>query len=209
MGPACSQAIKNFSNGMPPDKCGLADINGEDDEALVRVLPVALLMSSQPTEDMLEQVTKLTRLTHSTVVNDVCCSVLALIIRNLLLNRPEKVFEILEKYYSQLEHHADVLQKMVESKEISNKAGHAVQSFWTAWRVFSNNQDNFRQCVARTIRLGGPVNVTAGLAGMLCGLKNGLNEIPMSWLTTLKLTPEATEVIDTFMGFVLAKLPDS
>ena len=196
IGTTSSQAIKNHSNGMPPDRCGLKDET--DCEALTRILPVGLFFVNN-VEMLIKHAHSICALTHNNIQSQVCCALYSLIVRNILLDRPEKVFEILSEEYKQKElaEYLQELKKIQASSEMESDDVSAI--FWTAWRIFSGNERSYRNCIIKAVRLGGQINSVASIAGALCGLANGVNDIPASWLRSLKLTPEVMDVIETFV----------
>lgn len=208
LGPTTSQAIKNFSNGMSSDRCGLVGENGEDNEVLLRILPIALFMVNQPNDTFLRLITKVSRLTHNSIASDICCSLFSVLLKNILMNQAEKASEVLSEYYKSqnMQDHLEKLPLILSARDSALMSENIVPVFWTSWRIFANNETNYRYCVSRAVRIGGPTNVTAGVVGALNGLRNGLDEIPYNWMRTLKLTPEVMEVIQNFVMRIVNQL---
>jgi len=199
LGETSIQAIKNYSNGMPTDRCGLKDDSKLDDEVIARILPIALYFSSADLETLVQQCEKACRLTHNNYFSQVCCTIYALLIRNILLDKPEKVFDILHDYYDKkFAQHQQALVYIQKSQKLTNTD--IIGTFWTAWNVFSKNETNFENCMRETIHYGSENAHSVGaISGSLCGLSNGLNIIPNHWLAQLKLTAEVMEVIESFV----------
>ena len=123
----------------------------------------------------------------------------------MLTEKPEKVFDILREEYKkqELDEYSEVLKNIKENPDTENNNVSSV--FWTSWRVFSGNERSYRNCIIKSIRLGGEINCTAALSGALSGITNGVNDIPNSWLRNLKLTPEVMDTLEIFVNKVIRK----
>lgn len=210
IGPISTQAIKNFTNGMPPDKCGVT-IEPSDNESLSRILPIGLYFAAGSIDELIKNVHYVCRLTHANVLSEVTCSLYCIIIRNLLLQRAEKATELLNDYYltMNMKNHADALKIVIDSKRIKPTGSkHVADSFWSAWQCYSKNEQDYECCLADAVHLGNDTNATAAISGSLSGLSNGLNNIPYRWLQTLKLDSEAMDIIQTFVNSVITKISD-
>ncbi len=206
------QAIKNHSTGMPTDRCGLKDDQAKNNNALIRMLPIGLFYCTDPASTLIDKVQESCRLTHNTISNEVCCSLYALLVRNIVTQTSEKIFDVLQAHYEEKEalEYLDHLE-FVKTWRDDNKpcAGkYVVDSFWTAWNAFSANQSDFRRCVVNSMKSGNSSNVVGALAGGLSALQNGVNDIPYRWITALRLmdNPETATEITKFVNYVVNKL---
>lgn len=215
LSPTSSQAIKNFSNGMTPDRCG---INSDDNEVLLRVLPISLYWAQFPIEEFIDIIMKTTRLTHNSISSDICCSLMGLILRNIYLEKSEKTSDVLIDYYKtqNMDKHLECIPVILEARDQPLYADNIINVFWAGWRIFSNNENNYRYCVSRAVRIGvkddacrlNPINIAnvlAGMVGTLNGLRNGLENIPYNWVRSLKLIPECMEIIQSFVDHIARK----
>jgi ADP-ribosyl-[dinitrogen reductase] hydrolase len=198
--PLSSQAVKNFSNGSPWDRCGIKNdiAQAEEDDILLRILPVALWLVGQDAKVYLDEVHRVTLLTHAVPRCLVCSALYALVVRNLLLQKPEKIFEILADYYKN-GGKSELLDELAGIKASSDSPpNNIVGTFWVAWKIFSANQNNYKLAVSKSVRCRNP-NVVAGVVGSWVALQSGLNDIPLNWLKSLKLSAEAMETAENFV----------
>lgn len=204
LGQVSAQSIKNFSNGIPWDRCGLkTELADTDDDVFLRLLPVALWNISAETKDFLEEIRKTAVLTHASTNAIICSQLYALIVRNLLLQKAEKVFDTLADYYSKDATEFESALKEIRL-QIDEPKTALVATFWAAWKVFSNNQNNFRNAVRKAMRCPNP-NVVGGIVGSWVALQTGLNDIPLPWLKALKLSGEAMESTHSFVQRIVTK----
>lgn len=206
--PVTTQAIKNYTNGMPPDRCGTSgDI--VDNDCLARILPIALYYASSPLDEYLRNIHAVCRLTHASPLCESTCAAYCMVIRNLLLQRAEKALEVLDDYYRKTnsEEHLEALVSINQYKDTVNPTGqrHVVDSFWSAWSCHARNEQDFACCVTDAIHLGNDTNTTAALAGGISALSNGLNDIPYRWLRVLRLDNEVMEIIQKFVNTVIER----
>ncbi len=209
LGPITTEAVKNFTNGMPPDKCGIRDEKAIDNECLARILPIGLYFAHSSIDDLIDSAHKVCRLTHATALCEVTCAAYCMIIRNLLLQRAEKAFELLDDYYrtNKMDEHLKALQAISEYRDIKNPDGgkNVVDSFWSAWQVHARNEQDYACCVTDAVHLGNDTNTTAAISGAISALTNGMNDIPFKWLRTLRIDNEVMEIIQTFVNSVIAQ----
>lgn len=190
LGDISVQAIRNSINGMPYDKCGIrTEEANDDDDIYLRILPVALWYAEH--DNFLEIIKKTISLTHSTTTAILCGSLYAIVIRNLLLQKVEKIFDYLAQYYQSFE------EELRDIKNQSNRTAIA-NAFWTAWKLFTAHQNDFKKSVKKAMRCPNP-NVIGGILGTWTALQTGLDGIPSVWQQQLKLSGEVTETIEKFV----------
>lgn len=200
---ATSQAIKNYSLGMPPDRCGVKGSDSIENDALARILPVALFCASLSTDEITKMAHQVSAMTHNNLITQVCCALYSLLIRSLLLQKGEKVFRILETHYndSQMKDYSSTLAEIRNWVTDKKPAGTSlvIDSFWSAWQAYANHQTDFQHCMNACFKYGNNCGATACLAGGLTGLALGINDIPEAWMRELKIDAEATSEIDRFV----------
>jgi ADP-ribosyl-[dinitrogen reductase] hydrolase len=205
LGLTTMQSIKNHANGMPHDKCGLKDVT--DCGNLPRMLPLGLFCSED--NELIEMSHKVCKITHGHIRNQICSVIYCMLIRNILLQRAQKVFNTLKEYYAQhaMEEYAQELNYIREWNNNNTITGgnDVVNSFWSAWRIYATNQEDYQHTVCCAIKLGNNTNTTASLAGSLAGLRNGLNDIPQRWLNDLSLSTEVMDEISIFVNRIVRK----
>lgn len=201
VGPISSQAIRNFSNGLPGDRSGLKEDQaegGEEDDVFLRMLPICLWMVSDDIKTYLDEVHRVCLLTHGVPRCLVCTALYALVVRNLLLQKSEKIFDVLGTYYQETGKE-DLLSELNVIKTQNNSPpNNIIGTFWTAWKIFAGNQNNYKVAVTKACRCNNP-NVVAGIVGSWVAIQVGLNDIPMAWLRALKLSGEVMEAIEHFV----------
>lgn len=208
IGPVTAQSLANFSNDFPLDSCGSKD-QTLDGDCLLRILPVALYYSTHDINEIIDQAHKVCSITHADIYSQVCCSAFCLIVRNILLQKAEKIFDLLFDFYQQQEMttHSDLLlrfKEMRNSKHVSNTRN-IDDIFWGAWSIHSCHEQNFKQALVSSIYLGGDTNNRTAIIGVLSGLTNSLEGIPNDWLSKLNINSEAMSVIQNFVDSVLRK----
>jgi ADP-ribosylglycohydrolase len=133
LGPITSEAIKNYTNGMPIDRCGIRE-ETTDNECVARILPVGLYFAPSPIDELIDNAHAVCRLTHANALCEVTCAAYCMVIRNLLLQRAEKALELLDDYYrtKKMDDHVKALGTLSEYRDVKNPNGdkHVVDSFW-------------------------------------------------------------------------------
>jgi len=208
LGPITTEAIRNYTNGMPIDRCGVKT-ETMDNDCLARILPIGLYFATNPINEFVDNVHAVCRLTHANAHCEVTCAAYCMVIRNLLLQRPEKALGLLSDYYrtKKMHEHLRALTSLSEYRDIKNPEGnnHVFDSFWSAWNCHTRNEQNYECCVTDAVYLGNDTNTTAAIAGAISALSNGLNDIPYKWLQTLRINNEVMEITQTFVNSVINK----
>ncbi len=209
LGPITSQAIANHANNVPVDKCAPRDQN--DCDCLTRMLPIGLYWSSSSIDELVDAAHAACRITHGHIKSQACCAIYCLIIRNLLQQNSEKVFDLLTDYYKTKKMHdyESELQSIKDWKNNNQCKGTTglEDCFWSAWMAYSKYEFDFELCVNEAIKNAenGCPRGAASIAGGLCALSIGLNAIPTKWLNTLHWTSEAMEIILKFTDAVVKR----
>ncbi len=159
---------------------------------------------------MVDAVHRATEMTHNTVIAQVASSAYCLLIRNILLQKGEKVFDFLEDYYRTVkkDEHAEklVYLKNWKTSHRPNGSSEVENCFWSAWQAYSLYERDFRLCLYSAVQMGNNANATASVAGSFAGLSNGLEDIPQRWLSTIALSPEVMDTITTFTNTVVNRI---
>jgi len=205
-------AIKNYNNGMPPDRCGIKEDN--DNECLARILPVALECATDSIDVLVDRIHHVCKITHAQEISEVTCAIYGLIIRTIIQQKPEKVFDLLEDYYKtkKMENYVKAIKDLKSWRNgdtiLQEEAtGRSISDcFWSAWAAYSKFEDDYSLCVRSAISFGNDANSTGAVAGGLSGLVNGIEGIPNEWLRTLILPSEAMGVIQSFTDRVVSRI---
>ncbi len=207
---AVSQAIKNYSIGMPPDRCGVKDNAALDNNALARILPIALYCASSSTEEIVRQAHEVTAITHNSPTSQVCSALYALLVRSLVSQKGEKAFDILEEHYksNNMDSYAYTLSNVKKwvSQGEAKGSSFVIDTFWSAWQCYAKHQTEFQHCMTACFRFGQNGGALGCLAGGLSGLTLGINEIPESWMRELKLDESAAGEISRFAQKVVQQI---
>jgi ADP-ribosylglycohydrolase len=213
IGLTSAQAIKNHSNGVPYDKCGLKLESYNDNEALIRAIPVGLYYANDNIDLLIKKAHDVSVISHGHVRSQVVSALFALITRNIFTQKNEKAFDLLDGYYKQQQQkdHETELAALKEWK-IENALGGTKgleDTFWSVWDSYSKYSDDYENCLKSAIAYGASTNVVASLAGALCGLNNGLNGIPQRWLDGLRLNDEVMITINEFLKQIESRLSEN
>lgn len=196
------QAIKNNLNGMPPDRCGIAEEYSNNGECIPRMLPVALWNVNEEPETIIEFAHQLCKMTHAEIKSQVVCALYCLAVRNLFTQQAEKIFNTLDDYYK--EKSLDLYGKSLDilrywaDNNIADGGREPQNSFWSAWKSFAEFENDYKMSVSMAISLGNDANTTGAITGSLSALANGLTDIPVKWLNTLILSGEVMGTISDF-----------
>lgn len=206
---ATVEAIKKFTTGMPPDRSGSRDA---DNECLTRMLPIGLWYSTESVDALIKAAHQSCIITHGTVECQVACAAYCMLVRNMLLQKSEKVFEFLADFYktTKLPEYAQELDNL-KAWRTKNRVtgGRGIQDcFWSAWKSHTLYERDYQFCVYAAVQMGNDANSTAAVAGSYSALSNGLNDIPQRWLSTVALTAEVMETISSFTNKVIARVTD-
>jgi ADP-ribosylglycohydrolase len=205
---ATSQSIKRFTNAIPSDRTGSSDENAVECGALGRALPLGLFYATDSIDTLVDETCRFSRTTHNSLDSEVCCTLLAMIARNLFLQKAEKVFDLLEDYFK-VKKKKDYVAKVQEVKAAKDKPGSnslAIHCFWNAWESYSAKQRSYEGAVRYSIRHGGDTSTVASITGGLAGLTKGVNDIPRKWVRQMKLHPDVVEQAGIFVDLALARM---
>lgn len=209
-GNTISQAIDNFSNGLPVDRTGLGDENSNDGDCLPRMLPLALYFANEDLPQFLSVIERACQITHRHLRSVVTSSAYAVIIRNLTRQQPGKVFDQLHTHWSTIgmTDHVKTLEhlKSWNNRNSCSGTSEIEDAYWTSWKSFASFQGSYTWSVTRAIQHGNDCNLTGFITGSLGGLTNGLNDIPSEWLRDIKLSSEVMGLVLRFMPVILRKI---
>lgn len=201
-----SQAIKNHSNGMPFDKCGIFyEMN--DNEPLARTLPISLFYCMDSIDVLIEKSHLNCTLTHKNIRAQVCCALYSLVIKNLILAQKEKIFDLLADFYK-TKNMNDYLKELLYIKDnrTNNGTNEIVDSFWSTWDCYAKYDGEYSLATVDAVKMGNNSNITSAIVGALCGACSGIDDIPQHWLNKITLFGEALDTAQTFTLTVMDKI---
>lgn len=164
--------IGNTVNKALFNGVGCDSIYNNGNGSLMRTLPLAF---TNATDEQIEQVSAIT---HAHRYSTKACVILVKIARLLVDNKVSK----------------DVLLKQFISIPRNNikSTGYVIDTLKASlWCVA--NTDSYKDCVLMAVNLGDDTDTVAAIAGGLAGIIYGLNDIPTSWIDTLR----GKEIIDS------------
>ena len=179
-------AIHKYRNNWEsPVKCGGTSEADNGNGSLMRILPLAFV---KPT---LQDVCKVSSLTHAHVFSRLACAVYIDVAENLLSGGTEKIIikpSTLRNYHKFLPSKYERLQQVGElSRNKIKSTGYVIDTLEAALWCFINT-DNYKDCVLTAVNLGGDTDTIAAVAGGLAGIYYGIggeSGIPEEWIAKI------------------------
>lgn len=195
VGRTCLSAIRNYSNGIEPIKCGLSDEMSNGNGSLMRILPVALYSYSKKLSD--QEIIKLTNevssLTHAHDTSKLGCYIYIRFVIALLQGKTkEEAYSLIQSLdYSMynensIEKYNRILKddiKKYNINDISSK-GYVVDTLECAFWILMNAK-NYKEVVFSSTNIGNDTDTIGAIAGSMAGIIYGVNSIPESWIKKL------------------------
>ena len=105
-----------------------------------------------------------------------------------------------DRYNEKLSNFGSILSKRVidlDKSEIKS-TGYVVDTLESVFWLFFNT-DSYDKCVLEAVNLGGDTDTIAAIAGGLCGVYYGFDNIPDRWIQNVTRKQEIKELIDVFI----------
>lgn len=213
-GISTGKAIMNYGKGLAPTECGgkAEDENGNG--SLMRILPIALWLSSdlcKENVDAVAYICEMSSLTHAHVRSKMACVIYSVIISKLLhypeCDKIESVRTSVNdvKRYFLNKGNTEILQEMpifqriwdIEklmklSEEEIRSSGYVVDTLEAALWTFLNTK-SYSECVLEAVNLGDDTDTVGAVVGGLAGMYYGMENIPHEWVTVI---PKKDWIID-------------
>ncbi len=176
IGKTTAKAIEAFRLGQGIDHCGQRSIRDNGNGALMRILPLVFLDTSD------KEIDKVSGLTHNHEISKEGCRIYVEIGKRIL--KGEDLENIIKnmgttKYYKRLSR----LKELAEEKISSS--GYVVDTLEASlWCIIHKN--NYRDTIIKAIELGGDSDTIAAVAGGLAGILYGYQGIPKEWIDRLE-----------------------
>ena len=200
-GGTTSAAIHNYMLGEPLERCGAADERSNGNGSLMRMLPmiyyVYLKYGLEINPLAVDQIYRLSGLTHAHIISKVCCVYYVYIGMYImeagrdLHSAIKAAIEAVERYYATEEEIPPVLEKdslmdyVSLNREDIESTGYVVHSLvssvWCLW-----NSSSCEEAVLKAVNLGADTDTTGAITGSLAGIWYGMENIPIEWLKELK-----------------------
>ena len=194
IGITTQKAIHNYSKGVSPLQCGLADINSNGNGSLMRMVPVALYLNAEYHNNFFDEamtiIHNMSKLTHAHPISLICCGLYCLVATELLEGKSIEyaIQDGLSKGYGYYVQHKPYSQYMYLFRELLDKdfkylhngaiksSGYVVHSLYASmWCLL--NTSNYRDLLLKAVNLGGDTDTTAAIAGGLGGLVYDIDEL--------------------------------
>lgn len=200
-GGTTSAAIHTYMLGEPLESCGAADERSNGNGSLMRMLPmiyyVYLKYGLEVNPLAVDQIYRLSSLTHAHIISKVCCVYYVYIGMYImeagrdLHSAIKAAIEAVERYYATEEEIPPVLDKdslmdyVSFNREDIESTGYVVHSLvasvWCLW-----NSSSYEEAVLKAVNLGADTDTTGAITGSLAGIWYGMENIPTEWLNELK-----------------------
>ena len=200
-GGTTSATIHNYMLGEPLESCGAADERSNGNGSLMRMLPmiyyVYLKYGLEVNPLAVDQIYRLSGLTHAHIISKVCCVYYVYIGMYImeagrdLHSAIKAAIEAVERYYATEEEIPPVLDKdslmdyVSLNREDIESTGYVVHSLvasvWCLW-----NSSSYEEAVLKAVNLGADTDTTGAITGSLAGIWYGMENIPTEWLNELK-----------------------
>lgn len=212
-GGTTSAAIHNYMLGEPLESCGAADERSNGNGSLMRMLPmiyyVYLKYGLEVNPLAVEQIYRLSGLTHAHIISKVCCVYYVYIGMYImeagrdLHSAIKAAIEAVERYYATEEEIPPVLDKdslmdyVSLNREDIESTGYVVHSLvasvWCLW-----NSSSYAEAVLKAVNLGADTDTTGAITGSLAGIWYGMENIPTEWLKELKNSKSIMAICERF-----------
>lgn len=219
VGCTTSAAIQNYMRGEPLDRCGFADERSNGNGSLMRMLPmvyyVPLKYGLEVNPVAVEQIYRLSGLTHANILSKVCCVYYVYIGIYImeygkekgLHNAVREAVEAVEKYYfveqeeipcvlqiTGMDSLMDCVSLTREDIESTGYVLHSLTaSLWCLW-----NTSSYAEAALKAVNLGEDTDTTGAITGSLAGIYYGADGIPKEWLGELKNYKGITDICNRF-----------
>ena len=213
VGGTTGAAIQNYLSGEPLERCGAVDERSNGNGSLMRMLPmiyyVYLKYGLEVNPLAVEQVYRLSSLTHAHIISKVCCVYYVYIGMYVmeagrdLHSAIKAAIEAVERYYATEEEIPPVLDKdslmdyVSLNREDIESTGYVVHSLvasvWCLW-----NSSSYEGAVLKAVNLGADTDTTGAITGSLAGIWYGIENVPTEWLKELKNSKGIMAICERF-----------
>lgn len=201
-------ALINYTQGVPALSCGMSEEGGNNNSALLRMIPLVLYFHSKGVKKIYEnaecvkQLNRMVGITHAQLVNKISCCIYAQIALDIINGIPlseaikNSISEILRYHKLNLlydfrydENKFDRLKDVEAFAALPENHiysdDYVVHSLEAAlWCLL--NTGNYDDAVLKVVNLGGgETDINAAITGALAGLIYGINVIHEEWLDEL------------------------
>lgn len=195
VGKTCLRAIRNFSLGITPLKCGLDSETSNGNGSLMRILPVALYSyyKNLNEAEIIKLTNEISSLTHAHEISKLGCYIYVRYIMYLLAGTTkEHAYDLIQNInYSSYSEYAiskydRILKNNIKNYNIDSisSSGYVVDTLECALWVLLN-ANSYKETIVATTNIGNDTDTIGAIAGSMAGIIYGISSIPEKWLNKL------------------------
>lgn len=186
------KALKTFTkNRKKPLSCGISEYNNNSNDALARMLPIALYCYYHKIEekDLIDIIRNVSSLTHAHEISHIACYIYIRYIMFLLQGQDKETayqnikfmnYEYFEK--ENVEKFSRLLENDITSLKLNeiSSTNFVIDTLEAVFWVILNTE-NFAHAIVAAINLGGDTDAIGALTGSIAGIIYDEREIPNRW----------------------------
>lgn len=195
VGKTCLRAIRNFSLGIAPLKCGLDNETSNGNGSLMRILPVALYSYYKKLNEteIIKLTNEISSLTHAHEISKLGCYIYVRYIMYLLAgNTKEDAYDLIQNIdYSSYSEYAiskydRILKNNIKNYNIDSisSSGYVVDTLECALWILLN-ANSYKETIVATTNIGNDTDTVGAIAGSMAGIIYGISSIPEKWINKL------------------------
>lgn len=199
-----SASLRAFDLGDSADQAGFVRPDGKGNGSLMRVLSLVLWHQGSD-QNLVEDAHRQSLPTHGHILNQVCCALYALWVREVLIGGEieesyQGAVSKLRQHYANTPNYLEQLEDYVRPDEepVSNGRGYVVTTLRSV-RI-AVRQPDFRSVIQKAISLGEDTDTNAAIAGGLMGAKVGMNGLPADWLEQMRGKELVEPLVKRWLG---------
>ena len=196
VGRTCLSAIRKYSTGIIPLKCGEDGEYSNGNGSLMRILPVALFAHVKGiTEyEIIKLTNELSSLTHANDISKLGCYIYIKYVCFLLEeNTKEEAYNKIKgldySLYSEhaIEQYKRILKENIKELNVAEikSTGYVVDTLECALWILLN-ANSFKETIIATTNIGNDTDTIGAIAGSMAGIIYGIDSIPENWLNKLQ-----------------------
>lgn len=195
VGKTCLRAIRNFSLGIAPLKCGLDSETSNGNGSLMRILPVALYSYYKKLNEteIIKLTNEISSLTHAHEISKLGCYIYVRYVMYLLAgNTKEDAYDLIQNIdYSSYSEYAiskydRILKNNIKNYNIDSisSSGYVVDTLECALWILLN-ANSYKETIVATTNIGNDTDTVGAIAGSMAGIIYGISSIPEKWINKL------------------------
>jgi ADP-ribosylglycohydrolase len=194
VGLTTTNALFRIAGGSPAEDAGGREEHNNGNGSLMRVIPVALRFAGEPPEVFARRLERVSAITHGHARARRSCALFGFVVSRLLhgLSPQESVTSARQDFSRLCEGERELarfrsllnddLPSLPQDQIVSG--GYVLHTLHAALWCLLTTQD-YRECVLKSVNLGGDTDTTGCVACGLAGVAYGLGSIPSDWIAQL------------------------